>query len=243
MKQKETAFTVNEIAKMYNLTVRTLQFYDDIGLLKAKRLENNYRVYDQLSLYTLDTIVLLKNCGLELDEIMNYLYKADKLQQEDILETAKVKLQVERKRIEHSLNRIDHRMDELKKLSFITPNQLFEAERNKHILEYKDKELFKVSKGNVTSYHLVPMDQMNLISILDKDGNFIKAAILKQIDYSSYEKIVYCYFPYENNFKEIFFQLVEMTKGYKIKDGYYQTVPVLTENNVYYHYFECLIDE
>jgi len=40
------AYTVNKLAKLSGVSIRTLHFYDEIGLLKpALRQNNNYRYY------------------------------------------------------------------------------------------------------------------------------------------------------------------------------------------------------
>ena len=40
----------NEVSKLVGVSRRTLQYYDDEGLLGAKRSELNYRLYDQQAL-------------------------------------------------------------------------------------------------------------------------------------------------------------------------------------------------
>ena len=36
---------INEVAKLTGVSVRTLQYYDEIGLLIPKKLDNGYRDY------------------------------------------------------------------------------------------------------------------------------------------------------------------------------------------------------
>ena len=51
--------TVNELAKLVGVSVRTLHHYDAIGLLKpAKVTESGYRLYDDASLEKLHLILL-----------------------------------------------------------------------------------------------------------------------------------------------------------------------------------------
>lgn len=45
--------TVNEVSKLTGVSIRTLQYYDKIGLLKpAKYTESGYRLYDDTALET-----------------------------------------------------------------------------------------------------------------------------------------------------------------------------------------------
>ena len=53
--------TVNEVSKLTGVSIRTLQYYDKIGLLKpAKYTESGYRRYDDTVLETLQQILLWK---------------------------------------------------------------------------------------------------------------------------------------------------------------------------------------
>ena len=62
--------TVGALARRTGLSVRTLRYYDDIGLLRpARRTESGYRLYSIAELMRLHQIVLLRSVGLSLAEI------------------------------------------------------------------------------------------------------------------------------------------------------------------------------
>ena len=51
--------TVNEVSKLTGVSIRTLQYYDKIGLLHpAEYTEAGYRLYDDAALETLQQILL-----------------------------------------------------------------------------------------------------------------------------------------------------------------------------------------
>ena len=58
----------NEVSKLVGVSRRTLQYYDDEGLLGAKRSELNYRLYDQQALERIWRIMIFKEMGFELAE-------------------------------------------------------------------------------------------------------------------------------------------------------------------------------
>lgn len=60
---------VNEVSKLFGITRRTLQFYDDKGLLPVKRSDKNYRLYDDEALDRLQEILFYKKLGFKLNEI------------------------------------------------------------------------------------------------------------------------------------------------------------------------------
>lgn len=66
--------TISQIAKLSGISVRTLQYYDEIGLLKPSSLsESGYRLYDEEALGKLQQILTLKELDFSLKEIQQLL--------------------------------------------------------------------------------------------------------------------------------------------------------------------------
>lgn len=71
---KTNGYLVKEFAELTRVTVRTLHYYDQIGLLKPSfERPNGYRVYTDADLLKLQQIVTLKFMGFSLDEIRRLL--------------------------------------------------------------------------------------------------------------------------------------------------------------------------
>ena len=63
-------YTINELAKLAKISTRTLRYYDQIGLLKAKRQKNtDYRYYDERAVDELQQILFFKSFGFTLTKI------------------------------------------------------------------------------------------------------------------------------------------------------------------------------
>ena len=63
-------FTVNEVSKIAGISIRTLQYYDKIGLLPPSGFtDSGYRLYDENSLERLQTILLFRELEFPLKEI------------------------------------------------------------------------------------------------------------------------------------------------------------------------------
>ena len=63
-------YRIGELAKLANVTERTLRYYDKIGLLKPSTvLSNGYRQYTDLDLLKLQKILSLKHFGFSIEEI------------------------------------------------------------------------------------------------------------------------------------------------------------------------------
>lgn len=72
------AYTVKQVAAMSGVSVRTLHFYDETGLLKpAYHGANGYRFYEEPQLLTLQQILFYRELGFELKQIERILGRAD----------------------------------------------------------------------------------------------------------------------------------------------------------------------
>lgn len=61
---------INEVAKLTGITVRTLHYYDEIGLLKPSKVnESGYRIYDNSDLEELQQILFFRELEFSLNEI------------------------------------------------------------------------------------------------------------------------------------------------------------------------------
>src|SRR5215470_2381237 len=75
---KTMAYTVKKVAAMSGVSVRTLHFYDEKGLLKpAYYGANGYRFYEEAQLLTLQQILFYRELGFELKQISRILGRAD----------------------------------------------------------------------------------------------------------------------------------------------------------------------
>lgn len=71
----EDYFSIGELSSYQNISKQTLIFYDKIGLFRPAYVDpgNGYRYYSASQLDELDTILILKKCGLSLQAIKELL--------------------------------------------------------------------------------------------------------------------------------------------------------------------------
>lgn len=75
----EKLYSTGEFAKIAGVTLRTIRYYDKIGLLKPTTiLDNGYRKYCNNDLITIQKILSLKELGFSLDEIHPLIQDEDK---------------------------------------------------------------------------------------------------------------------------------------------------------------------
>ncbi|MGE1163788.1 MerR family transcriptional regulator [Peribacillus simplex] len=90
-------YTISELAKEFELTTRTLRYYEELGMLRPKRTETGRRVYGKKEYAQLKIIMRGKKYGFSLVEIKDIVLLFDKdgtgiKQLEKTIETAGQKL-------------------------------------------------------------------------------------------------------------------------------------------------------
>ncbi|MFE0505746.1 MerR family transcriptional regulator [Peribacillus butanolivorans] len=103
-------YTISELAKEFDLTTRTLRYYEELGMLRPKRTETGKRVYGKKEHAQLKIIMRGKKYGFSLVEIKDIVLLFDKdrtgiKQLEKTIDTAGQKL-----------NEINERIKELDEL-------------------------------------------------------------------------------------------------------------------------------
>ena len=109
--------TVKEISDLTGISVRTLHYYDEIGLLKpTAKSEAGYRLYDDKALETLQQILFFREFDISLKEIKTVI-ENPALEKNQILQMQRKMLTAKKERMERliaSIDRIlkgDHSMD------------------------------------------------------------------------------------------------------------------------------------
>ncbi|TYR72534.1 MerR family transcriptional regulator [Rossellomorea vietnamensis] len=103
-------YSVGEFAKLTSVSIRTLHYYDEIGILIPLRKDNGRRYYDRSHLVSMQKIVTLKFLGFSLEQMKELLLQTDwnlkeTLQfQKKLLEEKLLGLQKVMKALDHSIH-------------------------------------------------------------------------------------------------------------------------------------------
>lgn len=155
-------YTVATLAKMSGVSVRTLHFYDEIGLLKpAYTMENGYRYYEEKELLRLQQILFYRELGIELKKIQKILSKSD-FDKIAALQTHRKSLQNNIERSNDLIKTIDKTINHLsggKKMKdqemyygFISKEQQAEYEEYLKNRLNADDSLFVESRRNIKNW-------------------------------------------------------------------------------------------
>ncbi|MCD8356155.1 MAG: MerR family transcriptional regulator [Clostridia bacterium] len=110
--------TVKEISNLTGISVRTLHYYDEIGLLKpTKKNEAGYRLYDDKALETLQQILFFREFEISLKDIKAVIDNPD-LDQTQILQMQRKMLIAKKERIERLIASMDDILKGENKMDF-----------------------------------------------------------------------------------------------------------------------------
>ena len=119
------AYTVKQVAELSGVSVRTLHFYDEVGLLKpAYTGANGYRFYEEPQLLTLQQVLFYRELGLELRQIRELLDRPD-FHRVDALRAHRAALEERLARTRRLLETIDHTIDHLEGRKPMKGEQMF----------------------------------------------------------------------------------------------------------------------
>ena len=170
-------YSVNNLAKLAGVSVRTLHHYDRLGLLKPSvRTEARYRLYGEKELIRLQQILFYKELDFSLGEISSILKDPD-FNPVTALESHKLALQARQYRLTTLLTTIDKTISTLKgERAMLSNEELYEgfprgqAYRHEAVGKYSVKEV-EASEQNLrqlgkSGFEQLKVDQQDIAKTL-----------------------------------------------------------------------------
>ncbi|MGN9163227.1 MerR family transcriptional regulator [Clostridium sulfidigenes] len=156
---------ISEFDERTGVTVKTLLYYDKIGLLKPKqKTEFGYRIYCEDDFLKLQQITTLKFIGLSLKEINQVLYNNGE-NLEDMIEIQKKSLEEKKKHIESVITVFNKAESQINKEGFLDIYKLIDIIKitnmeNRVKDQYKTDEMLNL-RGKLHSYNINKTDWTN----------------------------------------------------------------------------------
>ncbi|MDD3265269.1 MAG: MerR family transcriptional regulator [Dehalococcoidales bacterium] len=133
------AYTVKNLAELAGVSVRTLHYYDEIGLLKPEyRNSNGYRYYGDEAIVNLQQIMFFRELGFNLEEIANIISRPD-FDVLKALQSHRILLGKKAERINHLLSTVDKTIKELKGEIKMQIKEFYEGFSNEQIEKYREE--------------------------------------------------------------------------------------------------------
>lgn len=119
------AYTVRRVSGLSGVSIRTLHFYDEVGLLKPAYVSaSGYRYYEEPQLLKLQQILFYRELGLELREIKNILERAD-FEKAAALESHRAELEKKLARTQALMETIDKTIDHVRGSKKMSSKEMF----------------------------------------------------------------------------------------------------------------------
>ncbi|BCN31626.1 MerR family transcriptional regulator [Anaeromicropila herbilytica] len=157
---------INEVAKLSGVTVRTLHYYDEIGLLKPNETtESGYRLYTKESLETLQQILFFREMNFPLSQIKEIMTNPN-YDKEQALNKHKELLLKKRDRIDKLITLVNHTIEGEVDMSFKEFDMTeIEKAKNQYATEVKERwghtEAYAESEKKTKNYDKEQWSQLN----------------------------------------------------------------------------------
>ena len=161
-------YTINQLAKLAGVSVRTLHHYDAIGLLKPSHLlSNGYRQYEEPELLQLQQILFFRELEFPLDDIKRMMgsptYNAIAALREH-----KAMLKLKQKRFEHLIKSIDQTIKTMTNQEQIKVDELYDPWKDDDVKQYQaevksrwgNTEAYQQSQERIRKLTKAQMDQL-----------------------------------------------------------------------------------
>lgn len=174
------SYTVQQLADLSGVTVRTLHHYDEIGLLNPSRRKNNgYRFYEEKELLRLQQIMFFRELDFPLPEIRKIL-ENPKFDATKALEDHKHLIEEKRKRLAGLVKTIDSTIKKIKKEITMNDEELYKSFKE-HDEKYADEA--KARWGNTEAYkqskeRVAKMSKEDMIAIKKASDELMKEIAL-----------------------------------------------------------------
>lgn len=111
-------FTVGELAKLHNMSKQTLIYYDNIDLFKPNIVDKNngYRYYTSNQLEILDSILILREIGIPIKDIKEFLIKRDNNKALKLLKDQKKVLDLQVKNLKRTITRLENKINTIESM-------------------------------------------------------------------------------------------------------------------------------
>ena len=138
---------INEVVKLTGVSARTLQYYDEIGLLIPQKLDNGYRDYTEENLEKLQKILFYRFLKFKLNDIKELLEgDFDNLK---ILEQQRELILREKEKFEVILHNIEKTIRNYKGEQTMTIEEKFNGFKKEDLNKYENQAVEKYGKDTI----------------------------------------------------------------------------------------------
>jgi len=132
-------YSINKLSKLAGISTRTLRYYDEIGLLKPKRISSSgYRIYGKDEVELLQHILFFKELGFDLQTIKQIIADPN-FDKKQALLSHREKLLERQKQIEMLIQNVNKTLDNLERRTEMTDTERFMGFKKEKLNENDQK--------------------------------------------------------------------------------------------------------
>ena len=166
--------TVKEISELTGISVRTLHYYDEIGLFTpTEKSEAGYRLYDDKALEDLQQILFFREFDIPLKEIKAVTKNPD-LDRNQILQMQKNMLIAKKARMERLISSIDDILKGENKMDFAVFSKTEMEEMFQVMLEHMPEDMKELSVKEFGSVEQWKEHYLEVVSSEEMQKNYAK---------------------------------------------------------------------
>lgn len=166
--------TVKEISDLTGISVRTLHYYDEIGLLKpTEKSDAGYRLYDDKALETLQQILFFREFDISLKEIKAVLDNPA-LERNQILQVQRKMLVTKKERMERLIASIDDILKGENKMDFTIFTKTEVEEMFQTMLEHMPENMRNITIKEFGSIEQWKKHYMEVVSSEEMQKGYAK---------------------------------------------------------------------
>lgn len=166
--------TVKEISELTGISVRTLHYYDEIGLLKpTEKSDAGYRLYDDKALETLQQIFFFREFDISLKEIKAVLDNPA-LERNQILQVQRKMLVTKKERMERLIASIDDILKGENKMDFTIFTKTEVEEMFQTMLEHMPENMRNIAIKEFGSIEQWKKHYMEVVSSEEMQKGYAK---------------------------------------------------------------------
>lgn len=166
--------TVKEISDLTGISVRTLHYYDEIGLLKpTEKSDAGYRLYDDKALETLQQILFFREFDISLKEIKAVLDNPA-LERNQILQVQRKMLVTKKERMERLIASIDDILKGENKIDFTIFTKTEVEEMFQTMLEHMPENMRNIAIKEFGSIEQWKKHYMEVVSSEEMQKGYAK---------------------------------------------------------------------
>ncbi len=173
-------YSIGELAKLANVSPRTLRHYEQLGLLVPKRANNNYRYYDEACAKRLSYIVVMRSCGMPLQKIKDLL--TGNMSISDALDAHLYNLCDKQAQLDMEIARTEKIIEHLERIKDMQSKEAFEELKRASVEEF-EKNYGKEAREKYGS-DVIDEANSRMLQMTDADWNAkeeLEKRILEQL--------------------------------------------------------------